>query len=269
MRKGNGNRHMGAYLAVLLVLMLSACDQAGTGSAPPAGEEVAGQPPEAIGPPPPIPVRPARPEGEERNGLVLAPASGDAEESPGDPRTAYINSLRDAAYTFNPPGTMKVEETRTVHLWLDTRVTEAELAAALRQLVPQDAGRIEAGQIRVSPQMEAVLTGEDFTVKAVQPPIQSVNMAGRTIWSWDITPHKPGRHVLHLRLVVVLPEGLGKPHAIPQPLDRTIEVEVTPWWIFDHYFDRYWGPMLGGLVTMLAGVLAWWWKRRYVRKPKS
>ena len=301
MRKGKVRRVVFVCLTGMAVLLLPACDRAGRETVP--EEEVAAEreiiapaPPAAARPPdrglarPPAMAKPpdrelarpperewarsparARPpegileEARESAEPVLAPASGDAVALSGNPRDTYLNSLQDAAYTFNPPGTMKVEETRTVHLWLDTRVTEAELAAALRELVPQDAARIESGQIPVSPQMEAILTGDDFTIKAVQPTTQTVNMAGRTIWSWDVTPHQPGRHVLHLRLVAVLPESLGERHTIPRPLDRDIEVEVTAWWIFDYYFEKYWGPILGGLATMLAGAFAWWWKRRYAR----
>lgn len=177
-------------------------------------------------------------------------------------RQDYLNKLRTASYTFNPPSPIKVDVPRTVHLWVDTIISPEELGAMLRQIVPpDDRAGIVTGQVRVAPEMEARLTGEKFEIRPTSPERQSVNLEGRTIWGWEITPTWPGQHTLHLRLVAILPEAIGSSYTIPALLDRTIEVEVTLWWLFDHFFDKYWQWLLGGLGTMLAA-FAWWWKKR-------
>jgi hypothetical protein len=175
---------------------------------------------------------------------------------------AYLDRLPSAAYTFNPPSPIKVAKPRTVYLWLDPEATPEGLAAELREAVPEDAARVESGETQWSPIMEATLTGSAFEIEAVRPERQSVSSTHRTTWAWEVTATEVGKRLpLHLTLNVILPPDLGPPHTI-EALDRRIDVEVTLWWAFDHYFDRYWKWLLGGLGTSFAGVVAWWWKRR-------
>jgi hypothetical protein len=174
----------------------------------------------------------------------------------------YLDNLKTAAYTFNPPSPIEVAKPVTVYLWLDPQATAAELAEAFRQAVPRDAGRVESGETSWSPKMRATLSGPDFEIKAIDPEEQLVGSTQRTTWSWDITPLRAGEKLaLHLRLAAVLPEELGPPKTITT-LEREINVEVTWWWLFDHYFDKYWKWLLGGLGTALASAIAWWWKNR-------
>jgi len=180
---------------------------------------------------------------------------------------AYLDRLSHAAYTFNPPSPIKVARPRTVYLWLDPTATPEGLAAELREVVPEDAPRVESGETLWSPIMEATLTGSAFQIEAVRPERQSVSSTHRTTWAWEVTATQVGKRLpFHLTLNVILPPELGPPHTIA-PLDRYIDVEVTWWWAFDHYFDRYWQWLLGGLGTTLAGVIAWWWKRRTAATP--
>lgn len=176
----------------------------------------------------------------------------------------YLKSLRIAAYTFNPPSPITVAKPVTVHFWLDPSTTAAQLAEELRKTVPRDAERIESGQTKWSPRMRAVLSGPDFDIKPVpgSPEEQPVSATSRTTWSWDVTPLRPGdNQILHLRLQVVLPPEIGGPKTITT-LDREIRVEVTLWWLFDTFFEKYWKWLLGGLGTALSAVIAWWWKNR-------
>ena len=174
----------------------------------------------------------------------------------------FLAGFKDAAYTFNPPSPIKVAKPYPIHLWVDTKVSHQALAEDLKKLVPHDADRVESGTIQVSPVMKATLTGENFTIKPNSPEQQTIHLAGRTIWSWDIIPTWPGSQILHLRLIAIPPAGIADPYTIPVPLDRTIEVKVTPWWLLDFFFDKYWKWLLGGLGTLLFTVLGWWWKKR-------
>lgn len=202
-------------------------------------------------------------------------ASSAASNLDGNPETlaqhidAYLNSLKSAAYAFNPPSPIVVAEPVTIHLWLDPQATAAGLAEELKKAVPRDAARVESGQTRWSPKMRATLSGPDFEVKPIDSEEQPVSSTQRTTWSWDIIPQRPGKNLaLHIRLEAVLPPELGPPKTITT-LDREITVEVTWWWLFDHYYDKYWKELLAGLGTLLASALAWWWKNRHAANQRA
>lgn len=180
----------------------------------------------------------------------------------------YLKRLKNASYTFNPPSPIKVDKPRTIHLWVDTIINHEELAEQLKKLVPQDADRIESGEIKIAPRMKASLTGENFKITPVPAgtEVQDINFSGRTIWSWNIVPTWPGTQTLQLRLIAIPPKSIGEPYTIPEALDREIVVEVTIWWAFDHFFEKYWKWLLGGLGTLLVTILGWWWKKTYGNK---
>lgn len=222
--------------------------------------------PEVTKPPTPMAAEP-EPEHRVMAQVMRAPGGANSEEesavSMADRWNAFLQSFKDAAYTFNPPSPIKVDKPRTIHLWVDTVIDQQTLAEELRRIVPWDAARIEAGAIQVSPEMRAILTGEYFKIKANSPEQQMINMAGRTIWSWEITPTWPGTQTLHLRLIAIPPDAMSSPYTIPVPLDRTIEVKVTFWWLIDHFFEKYWKWLLGGFGTLLMTLLSWWLKKRF------
>jgi len=176
----------------------------------------------------------------------------------------YLNSLSSASYAFNPPSPIKVAKPVTMHFWLDPSTTTAQLSEALKQAVPRDAARVESGVTTWSPRMRATLSGPEFEIKPVPEGSeeQPVSPTQRTTWSWDVTPLVPGDNlVLHLRLQVVLPPEISPPKTITT-LDKEIKVEVTWWWLFDNFFEKYWKWLFGGLGTAISGMAAWWWKNR-------
>lgn len=212
-------------------------------------------------------------------GSVMAASAGAAPTPDADTDPAiqvqridtYLSNLKSAAYTFNPPSPIKVDEPKTIYLWLDPQATTAELAEELRKSIPQqDAGRIESGKTKWSPIMRATLSAapDDFTINAIDSEEQPVSSTQRTTWSWNITPRRPGKNLqLHLRLAAVLPASVGPPKTITT-LDRNITVEVTKWWLFDHYYEKYWKALLGGLGGILVSIGGWWWKNKHAAAKK-
>lgn len=183
----------------------------------------------------------------------------------------YMRQLTESPYAFNPPSPIKVAKPVTVHFWLDPTSTAAQLAQELRRTVPQDADRVESGKALWSPKMRATLRGPGFDVKPVDgnSEEQSISSIQRTTWSWDVTPLHPGeKQTLHLRLEAVLPPELGSTRTIAT-LDRDIQVDVTLWWLIDHYFEKYWKWLLGGIGSALASAIAWWWKNRYAKNKNE
>lgn len=195
----------------------------------------------------------------------VASAALSADEERMRKRDAYVTGLRKAAYTFNPPSPIKVEQRVVVSLWLDPSKETEQLAEEMRKSLP-DAGRIEQGTTTWSPRMRATLTGADFEIMPVEGKdfdgVKDLSMTARTEWGWAIVPKLPGKKQMILLLSIVLPPELGEPRELPA-LQRPIEVEVTLWWLIDHYWEKYWQWMLGGLASAVAAVIAWWGKKRF------
>lgn len=201
-----------------------------------------------------------------------AATNGDGRAIWNEPWQKFLANLPTAAYTFNVPSPITVDTPHPIYLWVDTTVTQQALAEELKKLEPRDASQVKSGFTKVSPVMEASLTGpgEEFIViKPDTPQPQSLNLNGRTAWKWTITPKRTGTYPLDIKLVVIPPPDIATaPHEIqPSPaLHHTIQVEVTLWWLFDHFFDKYWKWLLGGLGTLLVTVLGWWWQKRSGQK---
>jgi hypothetical protein len=181
-------------------------------------------------------------------------------------RDDYITGLKKAAYTFNPPSPIKVAQPITVALWVDPLTEAAQLAEEMKKAFPESAARVESGATTWSPRMRATLTGVDFEITPVEGKdfngAKGLSMTGRTEWAWTIVPTSPGKKKLHLLVWVVLPPELGEPRELPQ-INRDVEVEVTVWWLIDHYWEKYWKWMIGGLASAIAAAIAWWGKKRF------
>lgn len=198
----------------------------------------------------------------------VSPALG-ADQERMRQRDAYINGLKKGAYTFNPPSPIKVDERISVALWVDPAKEAAQLAEEMKKTIPEAAARIESGTTTWSPRMRATLTGVDFEITPVEmvkdksfDGVKDLSMTGRTEWGWTIVPTSPGKKQLHLLLYVVLPPELGEPRELPA-MNRDVEVEVTVWWLIDHYWEKYWKWILSGLGGALATAIGWWWKKRF------
>jgi hypothetical protein len=180
-------------------------------------------------------------------------------------RDDYIAGLKQGAYTFNPPSPIKVDARITVALWVDPVKEAAQLAEEMKKAFPASAARVEAGATAWSPRMRATLTGPDFEITPVESKdfkgVKDLSMNARTEWGWTLVPKLPGKKQLHLLLAVVLPPELGEPRELPT-MSRDVEVEVSVWWLLDHYWEKYWKWVLSGLGGALAAAIGWWWKKR-------
>lgn len=199
---------------------------------------------------------------------AAANGGGSASNTRNESWQNFLANLPTAAYTFNPPSPITVDTPHPIYLWVDTTVTHKALAEEMKRFEPADASQVRSGLTKVSQVMEASLTGPGEEFIAIQPATpqrQELNLDGRTSWKWTINPKKPGTYTLDIQLLVIPPPDLATaPHEIrPSPaLHHTIQVEVTLWWLFDHFFDKYWKWLLGGLGTLLVTVLGWWWKKK-------
>lgn len=182
------------------------------------------------------------------------------EPEPVDP-LAVVDRLLDglglANLAFSPPGQMVMEEKRVVELLLSpeqsTEVLKAQLAGA------DEASVQTAVDIKVSPRMEATLTGPGFSVEALTPPEQVVSRSGVTRWSWSVTPTTPGSQFLHLSLSARIEvEGRDTPFVV-RTFDRVIEVEVTAMQQAKALVSEH-GQWLWS--TVLVPAFFWWRNKR-------
>lgn len=160
---------------------------------------------------------------------------------------------------------------------MDPAKEVAQLAEEMKKSFPESAARIEAGATTWSPRMRATLTGTDFEITPVEKGkdgkpfdgVKDLSMTGRTEWGWIIVPTSPGKKQLHLLLAVVLPPELGEPGELPT-MRRDIQVDVTIWWLIDHYWEKYWKWLLDGLGAALAGAIGHLWNQaREAKRAKK
>lgn len=186
------------------------------------------------------------------NQPVTAPADGDPDID------TQLERLKKANAVFNTPESMTVGETRTVQLLLGLN-SVPELEGMI-----QEPGKIErATSIRISNQMEAKLSGDDFSITEITPTRLPISMKEANEWKWDIKPEKAGTLRLELALNVILfVEGNQLGRTI-QTFKRDIKVPVVevPWSLK--------GSIVGFIKTewkwlwavLVAPLIPWIWKR--------
>lgn len=180
-----------------------------------------------------------------------------------------LQELPTGNIAFNAPDSMVLGQTYGIHLLLSPRQSVQELQAELQRRV---AGQnvLEGAQISIAPDMEARLSGQDFTIGAVTPERQAVSAEQETDWQWDVTPKEAGAQELHLTLNVILTVGKSSLPRSLRTFDRRIMVQVT------------WGQRLSGFVTsnwqwlwtvLVVPLAAWAWqtlkKRGRKRTPHA
>ena len=172
----------------------------------------------------------------------------------------FFATLKKAAYAFNPPSPIKVAKPTTIYFLLEPQGDALTLAERIKELAPRDASRIVKGETKWASVMEASLSGSEFVIEPSAPTRKTLNPSERAMWSWVITPKHPGEKLpLMLTAKAILPSDFAPPYEVIL-LQREINVQVTMWWLFDHYFDKYWKWLLGGAAGLVTALFGWWWK---------
>ncbi len=174
----------------------------------------------------------------------------------------YLNTLKQAAYVFNPPSPIKVARPTIIYLLIDPQNEKLALEKHLKKLDPQNTSRIESDTAKWAQVMEAGLSGGDFDIDPSTPVRKTLNSSEIAKWSWVITPKHPGAKLpLNLTVKAILPNEFAPPYDVVL-LYKKIDVKVTIWWLIDHYFDKYWKWLLGGLAGLITGMISLKWKAR-------
>jgi hypothetical protein len=158
---------------------------------------------------------------------------------------------------FNVPAAAHVGQQFSVRLLLSPTGTREQLQGELDKAFGP--GAAQTAEVRITAQMEARLSGQNFDILAVSPETQAVSSTGETNWEWDVKPNQTGAQQLHLTLSsLVMVNGSATPMVVEQ-LDRHIAVAVS-WTEESRQFLRDNWKWLWTAVLVPLG--AWIWKKR-------
>lgn len=174
-----------------------------------------------------------------------------------------LASLPKGNIAFNAPQTMVLGQSYPIYLLLSPQASVQNLQQELQQQLA-GAQNLQGASIQITPEMEARLTGDNFSIAAEGNEKQLVTGEGETRWKWDVTPRRVGTGELHLTLSVFLNVNGGPVPRSIQTFDRRITVEVTWGQRFSDFFGGHWEWIL---VVIIIPVAKWLWDKR--RKQKT
>jgi hypothetical protein len=167
----------------------------------------------------------------------------------------FLESLAQANIAFNVPPSLNLNDTAQIQLLLSMEQSIEDLKNSITQL-----GEKFGDQIRVSSQMEARLTGQNFKITPITPEVQAIASMERTEWRWEVSPTIEGSHQLHLTVTALLSvEGRDRPKAI-RTFDKTIDVTGTATQRISKFIQGNWQWLW---TVVLVPIFIWlrkkWW----------
>ena len=179
----------------------------------------------------------------------------------------WLKDLDTASYAFNTPSPVKVDEPFQVQAAIAPGLTQAELREQLSAKLARPGDKVSSGAVLAAPRMRAVLDGGgefDISMAAGSSDIREVSGSLQAVWSWNVSAREPGKaRSLALSFYVVPPGSVSPDPIAIKVLNRMIDVDVTYPWLVDHYWDKYWKWLIGGVASVISAWFAWWWKRHF------
>lgn len=176
-------------------------------------------------------------------------ASPQARQEPGEPTLDTFNfvddalkQLRDAEILFNVPEKMDTGDTAIIQLVLKTDPFQQDYSRYIKHK-----GKITKEEIKISPSMKAILSGENFSIKNISEEIQAVTKNDTTGWQWSIKPLESGPQSLHLTITAYV---YIKNEKIPRGIktfDREIIVKINPIAFTKDFIEKN----LWGIITII------------------
>jgi hypothetical protein len=170
-----------------------------------------------------------------------------------------------ANIAFNAPPTLRLGHSAVIQLFLSMQHSIEQLQATINAV-----GESEGASIRVSPEMEARLSGVGFKIEAITAEVQAISERDRTEWKWEIEPTKAGRQNLHLTLSAILDVANNHVRRTVRTFERTIEVDevVVPWpQRLSQFAKDNWQWLWAAIVIPVGGWIVGWLRKR--RKEKT
>jgi hypothetical protein len=168
---------------------------------------------------------------------------------------------------FNVPPVMALDQSYLIALNLGLSKTEEELKTDLRNQGVK--GDLKSDSIKVDTNMQAILSGDGFTITPVTADKLPISANNITEWKWDVRPVKTGTLRLHvvINALVDLNDGAGKQPYPVRTFDQEYQIAV-PWrnrFVFA-FVGNNWQWLWATLVIPVAGLL---WNRRRKKKGKA
>ena len=132
--------------------------------------------------------------------------------------------MRSASVAFNVPEEMPISDEQSLRLLLSLAESIDDLKKALQARV---SGGVEGTTIKVSPTMEAHLTGSAFQITSVTPEVQAISAATTTEWQWQVSATKGGIQSLHLTLDARVSIDGNNVEYVIHRVDKVIKVRVS------------------------------------------
>jgi hypothetical protein len=160
-----------------------------------------------------------------------------------------LEQLQPAKVVFNVPNSLHLGSVAEIQLVLSPTRSIRELSQHVTAI-----GKKQGATIKVSPLMEAHLTGLGFKIETISPVRQPVSSDQITKWAWDIQPTETGTKHLHLTLdAFITVDGRGTLWSV-RTFDRTLRIRIT--W-FDHvsgFVSGNWQWMWTAIFLPIAGL---------------
>ncbi len=185
---------------------------------------------------------------------AAAPPAAAADAGPDyDALDKALARLRQASIAYEVPQEMDIDDTRVLRLLISLAATVDDLKKALNDGQP---GSVDGATVKVSPVMEAHLTGPGFKIAADTNEEQPVGAQATTEWRWQITPQQSGEQLLALVLNArVTIDGTNTEYMI-RSWDKTIKVRVTAWSRVRGFVSEH-VEWLWGLIVAPVGGFVW------------
>lgn len=168
--------------------------------------------------------------------------------------------MEHANVAFNVPRALDLGERTEIQLLVSLRkpirVLQEELAAN---------GVKEGSTVRVSPLVEARLTGLGFAIEALTKQQQPVGRKTDAEWRWEIEGRQEGAQRLHLTLTAFVPvEGAGgRPVTRTiDTFDRTIAIHISWGHRTTAFVGDNWQWLWAAVVVPIVGVAVEFVRRR-------
>jgi len=156
---------------------------------------------------------------------------------------------------FNVPESVGIDETFTVRLILSPKKSVADIQNELDRSFNSV---IQTGQVRLTPQMETRMTGQNFEISAVTPEILAVSSVEDTQWTWDIRAKQGGVQQLHLTVSAIIRVNDKSTPRVVRQFDRQINVRVQLGHQIAGFVKDNWQWLWTALLVPAVG---WLWSK--------
>ncbi|WP_156945357.1 hypothetical protein [Hyphomonas johnsonii] len=161
---------------------------------------------------------------------------------------AFLETLQTVPVAHETPTSAEYKRAFDVTLAIDATGDDTAVDA-----LPNRGGNIVTGEAKVSDRVEARVSGANFEIIELSPPVQSLSPLTENIWRWSVMPLSAGEHDLVFEIYAIDADSV-----VPLRTFRdTVSVQVSGINRAIAFADQA-NPLfvlLGGLGSAIAGLL--------------